>query len=359
MYEPNYCMKSRCATLLAPNYNDTSFVLQQIKEYNLYVRVIWLGENLRQVSQKLIQKNSKQSFMILSWIPSHVIHPSDEFITITFPCDTNLNIGCRYEKHRLVKTMWIQLDSEHAIEKLANIFFLNGPSYNFIYEQYYNKSEKNTVETMYSIACEWIHASSFVENLKNKSVLTANKELVYIGGIFPIRGNSSLTASATGIIRAAQLAVDEINHLQLFGSDLELRLIAHDGRCEANFVMREFITMTHYANLLGILGPACSETIEPLAGITKLYNVVTISYSAEGVSFSDRQKYPFFFRTIGENLHYIPVYEEFFKRMQWLNIAALTEDGHKSTEYLSRMNLKENKKFPTERKADELKEVSN
>jgi hypothetical protein len=44
--------------------------------------------------------------------------------------------------------------------------------------------------------------------------------------------------------------------------------------------------------------------MEPLAGVTKHFRTVVISYSAEGSSFSDRSKYPYFFRTIGENAQY-------------------------------------------------------
>ena len=49
------------------------------------------------------------------------------------------------------------------------------------------------------------------------------------------------------------------------------------------------------------LGPACSDTAEPLAGVAKHFKTIVISYSAEGSSFNDREKYPYFFRTIGEN----------------------------------------------------------
>ena len=53
--------------------------------------------------------------------------------------------------------------------------------------------------------------------------------------------------------------------------------------------------------LIGVLGPACSSTVEPIAGVSKHLGMTVISYSAEGVSFADRETYPYFFRTIGEN----------------------------------------------------------
>lgn len=48
-------------------------------------------------------------------------------------------------------------------------------------------------------------------------------------------------------------------------------------------------------------GPACSDTVEPIAGVAKHFNTIIISYSAEGAVFSNRDKYPYFFRTIPEN----------------------------------------------------------
>ena len=36
------------------------------------------------------------------------------------------------------------------------------------------------------------------------------------------------------------------------------------------------------SNLL-ILGPACSDTVEPIAGVSKHFRTVVISYSAEGM----------------------------------------------------------------------------
>ena len=52
------------------------------------------------------------------------------------------------------------------------------------------------------------------------------------------------------------------------------------------------------------LGPACSDTIEPIAGVSKHFRTVVISYGAEGSIASDGFKYPYFFRTIAENKEY-------------------------------------------------------
>lgn len=40
------------------------------------------------------------------------------------------------------------------------------------------------------------------------------------------------------------------------------------------------------------------------SGLSKHVNMTIISYSAEGATFMDRDAYPYFFRTIGENRQY-------------------------------------------------------
>ena len=100
-----------------------------------------------------------------------------------------------------------------------------------------------------------------------------------------------------------------------------------DGRCEADLVMKKFIdfiknkdpsrfrstigilgeklSCVSSANMLVFLGPACSNTIEPIAGVSKHYRTVVISYSAEGsISNGNSQEFPYFFRTIAENKQY-------------------------------------------------------
>lgn len=57
-----------------------------------------------------------------------------------------------------------------------------------------------------------------------------------------------------------------------------------------------------YLESLKFTGPACSDTVEPLAGVASHFETIIISYSAEGAIFNDEVKYPLFFRTIPENI---------------------------------------------------------
>ena len=54
-----------------------------------------------------------------------------------------------------------------------------------------------------------------------------------------------------------------------------------------------------------LTGPACSSTVEPIAGMSAHYRTLVISYSAEAsISNRDNDQYPYLFRTIAENKQY-------------------------------------------------------
>ena len=109
----------------------------------------------------------------------------------------------------------------------------------------------------------------------------------------------------------ATLAVSQINNNRSILPNYELELHVGDGKCSADFVMRRFIdfyTNKHYRSIVGILGPACSDTVEPIAGVSKFFRTVVITYSAEGSisgsTIEEKDKYPYFYRTIAENKQY-------------------------------------------------------
>ena len=66
--------------------------------------------------------------------------------------------------------------------------------------------------------------------------------------------------------------------------------------------------------------------MEPIAGVSKHFRTVVISYSAEGtISNSNSKEYPYFFRTIAENKQYKFAYIQTMKRLGWSKVAALKQ----------------------------------
>ena len=113
------------------------------------------------------------------------------------------------------------------------------------------------------------------------------------------------------LLPVAQMAVEDVNNDPDVLSNYKLVLSINDGKCEADVVMKKFIDIiktkdnTRFRSTVGMLGPACSDTVEPIAGVSKHFRTVVISYSAEGsISSENREDYPYFFRTIAENKQY-------------------------------------------------------
>ncbi|XP_012229636.1 uncharacterized isoform X1 [Linepithema humile] len=377
MYVPEQCQgqkqrrTSTCALLLAEYPDVTRFVKKHIDQMKLYVKVAWVGPNLSLLTRHLtkeyihLAQNSSsatenRSLVILHYSPSSVIPNDREFVTIDFPrCGTRKDsINCAYESNRLTKLVWGRL------ETIATIAFQAINRAKFDREMYEDlivrRTRSPSIVSDEQIACGWLK-DNLNYTLTEWKPNNEYKNTLFVGGIFPMSGNSYMAKS---IVIAAKMAKQAINDNNTLLRDYNLTLLASDGQCKSDMVMKSFIDYiihNYYQKLVGVLGPACSETVEPLVGVSKHYKTVIISYSAEGSSFDDRSKYPYFFRTIGENKQYRHVYLQLLQRMHWHRVASLTEDGQKYTEYISYMQdiLRDNGitfvaniKFPREREPD-------
>ena len=100
-----------------------------------------------------------------------------------------------------------------------------------------------------------------------------------------------------------------------------------DGKCEPDVVMKMFIdiirtkALSRFSSTVGVLGPACSNTVEAIAGVSKHYRypiipttsyfcwifrnvnfrTAVVTYSAKGSTTGREEKYPYFFRTVASN----------------------------------------------------------
>lgn len=307
-----------------------------------------------------------RSLVFLHWTPSSVVPNERDFVTVEFGrCGTTkLEIECKYESNRLTKLVWSKLEyaAKLAFEAISHAKFTREMYEDLIYRH------NNFSETVHEeqIACGWLK-DNLNYTLKEWMPNTADKNILYVGGIFPM---NEAFYSGKSILIAARMAKKAINMNNTVLTNYDFKMLASDGQCKSDMVMRSFIdyiVLNQYDKLIGVLGPACSETVEPLVGVSKHYRTAIISYSAEGSSFNDRTKYPYFFRTIGENKQYKHVYLQLLKKLGWKRVASLTEDGQKYTEYISYMQdiLRDNgiafvanAKFPREREAVVMTKVT-
>ncbi|EFN73169.1 Insulin-like peptide receptor [Camponotus floridanus] len=376
MYIPEQCQSQgqrwtpKCALLLAEYPDVTLFVKEHIDQMKLYVKVAWVGPNLRYLTKNLTEeyirsaRNSSsienRSLMILHYSPSSVIPNEKDFTTIYFPrCGAKESISCAYESNRLTKLVWKRLEmiAKMAFQSISRAKFSREMYENLIVRRMWAASNVSDEE----IACDWLK-ENLNYTLTEWKPSNEYKNTLFVGGIFPMTNDSYIGKS---IVIAAKMAKEVINVNNTLLRDYNLTLMANNGQCKSDMVMKSFINYIvqpdYYQKLVGVLGPACSETVEPLVGVSKHYKTVIISYSAEGSSFDDRSKYPYFFRTIGENKQYKYVYLQLLQMLGWHRVASLTEDGQKYTEYISYMQdlLRDNGitfvanvKFPREREAD-------
>lgn len=145
-----------------------------------------------------------------------------------------------------------------------------------------------------------------------------------------------------GIAPAFIMGVEAVNEDPSILKGFKFKHIVLNGACEPDVVMAQFIkVITSFSRTkqlkitAGIVGPACSDTVVPLAGVSKHYHIPIISYGAEGAIFTDQNEYPYFFRTIPENKIFRFVYLELFRELGWKRIGSLTEDGQRYSEYIT------------------------
>jgi len=96
--------------------DSTDFVHRHIEELGLFVKVLWVGPNLRRVKDEWTEKQAKKkkSLVILARAPSDVIVQEDQYDIVTFPPCEKMNSTkseqnsseCVYDVQRVVKVAW-------------------------------------------------------------------------------------------------------------------------------------------------------------------------------------------------------------------------------------------------------------
>ncbi|XP_055681418.1 atrial natriuretic peptide receptor 2-like [Lutzomyia longipalpis] len=338
-YSPAHCTRRECSLMVAPDFDTTGFIIHHIEEFKFNVQVLFLGGNFTEVLNGLLAAGSSK-FLVLHWTPSDAIDGNtEEFEAVVMPKCENIEsssvTGCKYELTPLLKFYAQQLQSaDYAIVALNKFYFPRGALQsllkNYTHVQHGGKLMSDVLN---HVACSWMKTN---EEIFQKWIpVREPKEDIYIGGIFPITKANSIHKCLPD---ASRLAADDVNAVEDILPNHRLVVQRQDGQCRTDAVMKAFINYyMRWERVIGILGPACSETVEPIAGVSKHFRMGVISYSAEGVSFTDRTTYPYFFRTIGENHQFQEVYLNFFRHMKWRRVAAITVDGQKYTGYISHM----------------------
>ncbi|KAL9927501.1 uncharacterized protein ACN427_000908 isoform 2-T5 [Glossina fuscipes fuscipes] len=341
LYVSPLCQEG-CAVLIAGHRNESAFVADQIVKLNAYINVLWLGAHFRSVVNFLYRQHltssayKEKKFLILHWKPSDIISAKTWGMVTMPPCEysqSSILSFCEYELKPIMKYYHKSLSYKIRLMYALRYFFVDDKHMQTLLSSVNREiiSANEISERFYdSLACNWLKNNSNVYN----AWISKERITLSIGGIFPIR---KFSRGHQNLLQAVRVAVKAINENENILSDYNLMVYENDGECKADMVMNMFIQCFSIPYVLGILGPACSETVEPIAGVSRSTNMAVISYSAEGASFVDREAYPFFFRTIGSNHQFVDVYIKLMQQFGWQRAAAITEDGQKYGEYISHM----------------------
>lgn len=214
---------------MSSHREDTHFVIDHIDKLKLYVKIVWFGDNLRYVIQKLYDRNinkpvtKQKSFIVVHWTPSEIIDANIEYESIAMPnCEQfisfNRDSTCKYELMPILMYCSKQLMAETALESVFSIIDFDQSNekyllqlYNNLTDVYQQKSagqrdnnDNNIVdvENVMNRACdrECIHdeiACKFIRDLGETSKMNVQiqflkqqiakraKQQVFIGGIYP------------------------------------------------------------------------------------------------------------------------------------------------------------------------------
>ncbi|XP_037086042.1 uncharacterized protein LOC119106492 isoform X2 [Pollicipes pollicipes] len=349
LFTPSWCRAAHCAVLLASSFNEASYILRTIEDLRLLVQVFWVGNALSDLVT--MRTTAGRPVLFAHYTPS-LLTLSSSYVEMAFPACPAGTV-CPTGNRFLKKLAWNRLEDGASMAHKALIdFHLTQRQYEDLLRLQVTRPDLKYSE----VACDWMRRNAEVIS-RQWLMHGRRKNEILIGGIFPISGSHYRDR---GIIPAVMMAIRAINSNTSILQDYKLTLMSSDGQCSSDMVMKSFINylrMPSFAQMVGILGPACSNTLEPIAGVSRHFRVLVISYSAEGVLLTNRSQYPYFFRTIGENKQFRFVYKQLLAQLKWKRVASLTENGQKYSEYISIMHdmlqasgvtFIANRKFPSD-----------
>ncbi|KAK3086705.1 hypothetical protein FSP39_022204 [Pinctada imbricata] len=329
-YSPSCVFNNVTCALLLSSYPevDNGALKTLIKNLNLPVNVAWIGDHLTHFVLEHAQKGLPVMFFGLH---PEVVTSAHNFTRVQFPtCQEAYEYfpkNCDYEMTQFSKFVWnkVKTNALEAYYVISRLHF-DQSTYQLLLR---NHAVKHSA---FEVACDWlIHNEAMWKSWIPENL--AVKPKIYLLGFFPLSGPGWIEP---GLKEGAELALEVVNQENSTLSEHDLDIIYIDSQCKADVAMREFIKYIQTNNsspIAGVLGPACSDEAEPIAALSKHFNILTISYGAEAASLSDRVTYPYFYRTIPQVESHKYVYETFFKVMKWNKVGTLAEAGHEFPDY--------------------------
>ncbi|CAK9298893.1 unnamed protein product [Gordionus sp. m RMFG-2023] len=127
------------------------------------------------------------------------------------------------------------------------------------------------------------------------SLDTQFKKDLNIGGLVSLSGSWN----GSYVIPAIELALQHVNLNKEVLTGYSLKWIWNDTKCDPGTGLKVFFDfLLQKPAKIFMLGDGCSVVSIPIASTAKNWNLVQVSYGSTSPGLSDRQIYPYFFRTI-------------------------------------------------------------
>ncbi|XP_077992097.1 gamma-aminobutyric acid type B receptor subunit 2-like [Glandiceps talaboti] len=166
---------------------------------------------------------------------------------------------------------------------------------------------------------------SVTRNYDNRTSNPSSGEKIplYLGTFFSLGGNWE----GGGIVPAVEMALSQVNERDDVLLDYELRMVWNDTQCESGVATRVFFHQLQYPpTKIMILGPPCSPGSRVMAETGVHWNLLVLSYSAASPALSNREKYPYYFRTYIPDTAFNAARVRLIKDFGWNRVATIHEN---------------------------------
>ncbi|XP_077991623.1 gamma-aminobutyric acid type B receptor subunit 1-like [Glandiceps talaboti] len=152
--------------------------------------------------------------------------------------------------------------------------------------------------------------------------MAARKEPIYIGGLLVLSGEDVFWAGS--VYPGVLLALEDINQRNNILPDHELKVVVNDTRGDAGMAIHSLIGLASSPpTKIMLLGGAQGEEAVALAETSKWWNMIHVAPATTIPLLSDRERFPFCFRTRMSLLMFSPVNVALLNYFGWQQVGLI------------------------------------
>ncbi|XP_019613608.1 PREDICTED: gamma-aminobutyric acid type B receptor subunit 2-like [Branchiostoma belcheri] len=155
----------------------------------------------------------------------------------------------------------------------------------------------------------------------------ALKTNLTIMGFFPNSEAGFDGSEGSGVPAAVELALQDINDNNNVLADYNLVMLWNGTKCDPAIGTKVFFdAMYQLPPKLMLYGGTCSSVTSLISMSAPYWDLTQLSYDVTSPEFSDRKKYPTFFRTVPSDLDFNPARLRLLRHFNWTRVATLYQD---------------------------------